>query len=204
MELSVVVRGRGSRVLDKYVTVRFADLTNNQEDYETDDHEKAEKFFIDVCKDFEKNLRSASKIFVGGGYGWLDHYAIYRVDKNSHIWVDLFQDDQGSSNITFRKITPREAAEKEKEFAIELFPDDNGDFESNIYSQPDKKSNVVTSLEHGMTLRVLGSKKVKGLKYPWYEVQSPWNKSEKGWIYGAFLKQIEKISLAELEKRLIK
>jgi hypothetical protein len=91
---------------------------------------------------------------------------------------------------------------QEKEYMVNTVLDKVDGFESIVYSKPDKKSKTVIDVEAGDCLVVIGeSPKNKGFKYSWYEVQNPWNASQKGWIYGAFLDPIEKITLSEAEKR---
>jgi hypothetical protein len=188
-QVSISATESRSRVTDKSVSAFFSDPGEEGHDYE-----RAGKFFVELCRDYERTQKHVSKVSRGGGYGWLSMRAMYPLNADFFLSVTLYEDDEGTAETIFKVITSREAGSR-----IIRCTSDLADQNSRLYSKPDTASAVMEELELGSEFYVLDTRSVKGMEHPWYEVSSTGSASGRGWVYGEHMAPPEEITLDQAE-----
>ena len=187
MQMLIVAKSIGKNITGRSIKIYFDSMNGESEQ----DYDKAEKFFIETCRDYEKRTHYVSKIRWGGNHYGEQLTAYYPLAKDSLLAVSLMLSDDGVAENELH-ISPKSEASK-KLLRVK------GD-KVRLRKNPSTKSPILEQLEYGMEFYVLDTRKTDGEKYPWYGVTRN-QKTIQGWIYGEFLEPLKELSLKQISTR---
>jgi hypothetical protein len=189
LRIGISATESGSKVVDKSVSAFFSDPGEEGHDYE-----RAGKFFVEVCRDYERTLKHVSKVAGGGGYGWIVYNALYPLNEDFYLFITLFEDDEGTAETIFKVVTAVEASRK-----VIRCASDQTEPPPALYAEPDTAAAVVEGVELGMEFYILETRESGGAGHPWYLVRSTAGPVREGWVSGEYMQPLEETTLEQTE-----